>query len=169
MRAVLLVLLLAVAGCAHRAGPGVDDRVMPDDFAGTVTYENGSVEPRYHYRWRVTFDESTAVVEWRPGYDEDVSPWRETVDITGDQRSRLYGRLRDLGLFDMPDATDDGMVGGPVGSVEVTARGRTYDPGSLGGSEDSARLLKSAADAVRDLVPEDVWDEMRDRQDRLPK
>jgi hypothetical protein len=173
MRAVFLVLLLVVAGCAHRGTPVAGDQVMPDDFAGTVAYENGSVPPPYHYRWTVTFDDSSATIEWRPGYDDDGEAWRETADITGDQRTRLYERLADLGVFDMPDATDDGMVGGPGGHLELTARGRTYDPGSLGGSEDSAQLLRSVADAVRELVPDDVWDGMKAKQDdwsdRQPK
>jgi hypothetical protein len=173
MRAAFLVLLLVVAGCAHRGAPPADHQAMPADFAGTLAYENGSVPPPYHYRWTVTFDDSTATVEWRPGYEEATQPWRETADITGDQRTDLYEQLRDLGVFDMPDATDDGMVGGPGGHLEVTADGRTYDPGSLGGSEDSARLLEDVADAVHELVLPEVWDGLRDKQDdwsaRQPK
>jgi hypothetical protein len=60
------------------------------------------------------------------------------------------------------EATDDGMVGGPGGSsVEVTAHGRTHDPGSLGGSDASVRLLEDVADAVQELIPA----ELRDKQD----
>jgi len=176
MRAVyFVVLLVLVAGCAerHAGTPAVDDQVMPADFAGVVEYANGSVPPPYHFRWRLTFDESTAVVEWRPGYDESIQPWRETVDITAEQRRTLYGQLRDLGVFGADEAEDDGMVGGPGGNVEVTAGGKTYDPGSLGGSESSARLLKGVADAVRELVPADVWDGLKAKQDdwsaRQPK
>jgi hypothetical protein len=173
MRAAFLVLLLVVAGCAHRAAPPVDDQVMPDDFAGTVAYENGSVPPPYHFRWTVTFNHTTATVAWQPGYADGIQPWEKTVDITADQRTRLYERLTDLDVFDMPDATEDGMVGGPGGHFEITARGRTYDPGSLGGSEDSARLLKDVAGAFQELVPVDVWHDLRDKQDdwsaRQPK
>jgi hypothetical protein len=167
MRAAILVLLLVVAGCVqHSPGaPTADDQVMPADFAGTVEYGNGSVAPPYHYDWVLRFDESTAVVEWRPGYDSATEPWRETADITEDQRQRLYGRLRELGVFGGAEATDDGMVGGPGGSVEVTAHGRTYDPGSLGGSDASVRLLEDVADAVQELIPAEVWAELRDKQD----
>lgn len=162
MRAVLLALLLVVAGCAHRTGE--DDRTVPDDFAGTVIYGNGSVSPAYHYVWAVTFDATTATLEWLPGY-EAVTPWRETVDITDDQRADLYARLSDLGVFDMPDGVDDGMVGGPEGNIHITADGETYDSGDLGGSEDSARLLEDVADAVKELVPESAWDDMKAKQD----
>jgi hypothetical protein len=167
MRAVFLVMLLLVAGCAQRSPgtPKPDDTVMPADFAGTVSYANGTVPPPYHYEWTVTFDDSSAVVEWRPGYEEATEPWRETVDITDDQRSHLYGQLRDIGLFDMSEASDDGMVGGPGGHLEITARGKTYDPGSLGSSEDSARVLGNVADAVKELVPADVWDGLKAKQD----
>ena len=163
MRAALLVIsLLLLAGCAQRRA---DDRVPPADFAGTVEYANGTVAPPHHYRWRLTFDDATAVVEWRPGYDESTEPWRETVPITGDQWTRLYGQLRGLGVFGTTEASDDGLVGGPGGSIEITAGGRTYAPGPLGGSEDSARLLTDVADAVRELVPAEVWDGLRARQD----
>lgn len=166
-RVVLLTLLFLVSACAS-ANPGrptADEQVMPADFAGAVDYANGTVAPPYHYEWRVRFDESSAVVEWRPGYEETVEPWRETVEITADQRSQLYGRLREIGVFDMAKAKDDGMVGGPGGSIEVTAGGRMYDPGSLGSSEDSVRVLKDVADAVRELVPADVWSALQDKQD----
>jgi len=176
MRALVVVLsLVLVAGCA-RSSPGTptpDDQVMPADFAGMVEYGNGSVAPPYHYEWRLRFEASTAVVEWRPGYDSSTQPWRETADITDDQRKQLYGALRDLGVFEMGEAPDDGMVGGPTGSVEVTAHGRTYDPGSLGGNDDTVRLLKDVAAAVKELLPADVWDGLMTKQDdwseRQPK
>jgi hypothetical protein len=175
MRAVILVLLLLVAACTQRdpGTPKADESAMPADFAGEVSYANGTVAPPYHYEWTVTFDDATAVVEWRPGYEEGTQPWRETVDITADQRATLYGRLRDLGVFDMAKASDDGLVGGPGGHLEITAGGRTYDPGSLGSSEDSAQVLRKVADAVRELVPADVWDGLAAKQDdwsdRQPK
>ncbi|TDV53911.1 hypothetical protein [Actinophytocola oryzae] len=175
MRAVLLVLLLVVAGCAtERPGtPSADDTVMPADFAGSVTYANGTVAPPYHYEWRLTFDDTTAAIEWTPGYDRSTTPWRETVDITADQRATLFGVLRDLGVFDLDAAGDDGMVGGPTGGVEVTSDGRTYDPGTLGLSKDSATLLDGVVDAVHDLAPAEVWDGLEDKQDdwsaRQPK
>jgi len=172
MRAVFLVLLLVVAGCAHRGTPTADTLAMPADFAGTVAYGNGSVPPPYHYQWEVTFDDRTAVVVWQPGYGEDA-PWRETADITSDQRSHLYDRLSDLGVFDLTKVDDDGMVGGPGGHLEITADGRTYNPGSLGESEKSAALLKKVADAVKDLVPAGVWAGLQAKQDdwsaRQPK
>ena len=168
MRAVVIVLLLLVAaGCAQGdpGTPTADDRVMPADFAGKVEYGNGSVPPPYHYEWQVRFDESTAVVEWRPGYDSSTQPWRETAAITDDQREQLYQALRDLGVFDMGEAPDDGMVGGPTGGVEVTAGGRAHDPGSLGGNDDSVRLLEDVAAAVEKLFPADVWSGLKAKQD----
>jgi hypothetical protein len=173
---VFLVLsLLMVAGCAERrAGvPTADEHVLPADFAGVVEYANGSVPPPYHYEWRVTFDSSTAAVAWRPGYGESTQPWRKTVHISDAQRTRLYGQLRDLGVFGGAEADDDGMVGGPGGTIEVTAGGRTYHHGSLGGSERSGQLLEDAADAVRELIPADIWAGLEAEQDdwgeRQPK
>lgn len=174
MRAAALVLLLVVvAGCAHRGNPTPAEQGMPDDFAGTVAYENGSVPPPYHYRWTVTVDDTSATIEWRPGYEEDAESWRETVEVTDDQRADLYEKLSTLHVFETAVAADEGMVGGPGGHYEVTARGKTYDPGSLGGSEDSARLLENVADAFLELVPDDVFRGLKAKQDdwsaRQPK
>lgn len=171
MRALPLVLLLVVAGCAHRGAPPPDVRVMPDDFAGTVVYENDSVP--HHYRWTVTFNHTTATLSWRPGHDDALSPWQKTVDITADQRSRLYERLVDLDVFDLPDVIDKGMVGGQDGRYEFTARGETYAVGTFSGNEENVELVRTVAGAAEDLVPADVWHDMQYAQDeweaRQPK
>jgi hypothetical protein len=165
---VLLALVsLLVTACASTdpGRPTADEQVMPADFAGTVEYANGTVAPPYHYEWSVEFDASAAVVRWRPGYDEKIEPWQETVEITAEQREQLYGRLHELGVFDMAEAVDDGMVGGPAGGVQLTAGGRVYDPGTLGLSEDGADTLEDVAAAARELVPADVWAALQDKQD----
>lgn len=167
MRVAFIVLLLVLAGCAQQSPgtPTADDQVMPANFAGTVEYRNGSVPPPYHYEWRVRFDESTVAVEWRPGYDSATEPWRETADITDDQRKHLYASLRDLGVFGMTEPPEEGMVGGPSGSVEVTVGGHAYDSVTLGQNEDSVGLLKDIADAVIELFPAGVWDGLKAKQD----
>lgn len=145
---------------------------MPADFAGTVEYGNGSVAPPHHFEWRLSFDESTATVEWTPGYD-DAEPWRETVDITDDQRLRLYDGLRDSGALEFDEPVDEGMAGGSTGRVSVTLDGDTHDSGELGGSRAGQRVLDDVVAAVEDLVPADVWSGFEDRQsdwaERQPK
>lgn len=166
--AVLLALLSFLATACASTNPGqptADEQVMPADFAGVIEYANGTVAPPYHYEWSVEFDESTAVVRWRPGYEETTEPWRETVEITAEQRQQLYGRLHELGVFDMTEAVDDGMVGGPAGGVQLTAGGRVHDPGTLGLSEDGVHVLKEIAAAAQELVPADVWSGLKDKQD----
>jgi len=166
----VLALVLLLAGCV-RQNPGepvADDSVaavMPDDFGGTVDYRNGSVPPPYHYEWRVTIAETTAEVEWRPGYDE-VEPWRETVEITADQRARCYDLLRDAGVFGRGPDADEGMTGGATGSFELVAGGRTHDSGTLGTSRAGQDVLKNVVAAVEELVPAEVWSGLRDQQEQ---
>lgn len=169
LRVVLLAFLLLVAGCATET-PGVPaevpvaDDAMPADFTGTVDYGNGSVPPPYHYEWRVRFDEATATVEWTPGYEEP-EPWRHSVDIDDAKRERLYEMLREADAFTFDDNTDEGIVGGSTGSAELVADGKTYDTGSLGTSRAGQRVLDDVVAAVEELVPADVWAEMKDKQD----
>jgi len=168
---VVLALALLLVGCAQRSpgAPVADDTVvaavMPADFGGTIDYANGSVPPPYHYEWRMTIGATTAEVAWRPGYDE-VQPWRNSVDITPEQRERVYDRLRDLGVFELAPDTSEGISGGSTGSIELVADGRNYDPGTLGMSRAGQDVLDDIVDAVQALVPADVWDGFQDQQEQ---
>lgn len=170
---VVLALALLLVGCAQRS-PGTpvgDDTVdsvavMPADFGGTVDYANGSVPPPYHYEWRVTVTATTAEVEWRPGYDDEVAPWRNSVDITGEQREHLYDRLREIGVFELAPDTSEGLAGGSTGSFELVADGKTHDSGTLGMSRAGQDVLEEIVDAIEELVPADVWDGFRDQQEQ---
>lgn len=165
LRVVLLAFLLVVAGCA-KEDPGVPvaGDGTPADFTGTVEYGNGSVAPPYHYEWRVRFDRATASVEWTPGYEE-TEPWSHLLDIGVEKRERLYDMLRDAGAFTFDDNTDEGITGGSTGSVELVADGKNYDTGSLGDSRAGQKVLDDVVAAVEELIPADVWAQMKDKQD----
>jgi hypothetical protein len=178
-RYLVTVLAVAslVAGCARTepgdpsataspratAGPA---ETMPADFAATVDYGNGSVPPPYHYEWRLRVTESGAELGWRPGYEKDAPVWTETVPADQAGRERFYDRLRSAGGLDpAPSADEPGSSGGSSGSVEATAGGETYETGQLstsGAGQDVLDEVKAAAD---ELVPAEVWDRMRDKQD----
>jgi hypothetical protein len=164
LRLVAIALLLVVAGCGQgTATPGKPDETMPGDFAGEVSYANGSVAPPYHYEWRVVFDARTATLTWTPGY-EGTENWTETAEV--DTPERLYARLDRAGLFEFTD-TDDGLVGGPTGRARF---GSLHDTGTLGTSEAGQDMLDEAVAAVEELFPADVWTTMEQRQrDWQPK
>ncbi len=165
LRVVVVALVLLVAGCAQQR-PGVPTAggdAMPADFAGVVEYGNGSVPPPYHYEWRLTFDATTVSVEWTPGY-ADAEPWRETGDLTEDQRRRLYEQLRDAGVLTFAD-TDDGLVGGPTGSVRLVAAGERHT-GVLGTSRAGQDVLDDVVAAVGELPPADAWTRLEDQQEQ---
>lgn len=161
-------LSVLVSACAVPGTPVSGANGMPDDFSGTIVYRNGSVPPPYHYEWRLRFTETSAELTWRAGYDEDAPLWKASEPIDRADRERLYQRLREAGGFDEVPGTDSGMAGGPTGSVELLAGGREYAPGVLGENEESQDLLEEVEDAATDLLPPEVWTEMRDRQDALP-
>jgi hypothetical protein len=173
LRLVLIAVLLVVAGCGQGAvTPGKptpetaasDDTAMPPDFAGEISYGNGSVAPPYHYEWRVEFDTRTARLTWTPGY-EDAETWTEAVDLDAAARERLYDRLRDAGLFEFTNDPDDGLVGGSTGQATLR-RGPDvfYDSGTLGTSEAGQDLLDEVVAATEDLFPDEVWAAMDQRQ-----
>jgi hypothetical protein len=159
---LVLAVLLTLSACVSRTEP-------PEEaFAGTIEYERGSVPPPYHYAWRLDVDTTTATLAWTPGYD-DVDPWTATVDITEQDRERLYERLDTAGVLGFEDNPDEGLAGGSTGRVTT----QDTDTGTLGSSRAGQDLLDEVREAAEDLVPDQIWRDMNDKQDewsaRQPK
>lgn len=168
-RLLALVVVFVLAGCGQTGGTPApssspeDGGRMPADFAATIVYRNGTVAPPHHFEWRLRVESARAELTWRPGY-EDETPWVEAVPVTGEQRAALYERLRTAGVLDPARPADEGIVGGPTGSVEATASGRTRSSGELGLSEDGQAALDEVQAAAEELVPEEIWNRMAGRQ-----
>jgi hypothetical protein len=165
----LMAAVLAVGACSTGGTPtsvgsqAVPER-MPHDFGGRITYREGSVPPEYHYEWVLDLSATEAVINWRPGYDEDLQPWTATVALTADQRAQLYEGLRAAGVFNPIDEESDQTAGGPTGSVELTVAGRTYHP-RLGTNKPSGRVLTAVREAVVTTLPAEVWQDFRSKQE----
>ena len=164
---LVALLLVLVAGCGARVqgDPTAGAGAMPADFAGEVTYANGSVPPPYHYEWRVEFDTTSARLTWTPGYEGDQKEeWTEEVDLAKADREAYYDRLEETGLFEF-DNSDDGFVGGPTGRARFgNPPGDLHDSGTLGTSEDGKDMLKAVAEATEQLFPAEVWSGMESKQ-----
>ncbi|OLF16778.1 hypothetical protein [Actinophytocola xanthii] len=166
-RLLPLVVAFLLAGCAQAGGgtmTATHEGGMPDDFTTTIVYRNGSVAPPHHFEWRLRVDRTQAELSWRPGYDEAEPPWVESVAVTEEQRADLYERLRTAAVLGGARSVDEGLSGGPTGSVEATVGGRTTRSGELGLSENSQRALDQVQAAAEEVVPADVWNRMTDRQ-----
>ena len=151
-----MVALVLLAGCGSEVAAG-----MPADFAGEVTYANGSVPPPYHYEWRVAFDTGTARLEWTPGYDGTEETWTDTVELDDEARRRLYDRIENTGLFEFRNSDDD-MVGGPTGRARFGSP--RHDTGTLGTSEAGQDMLDELVAATKATFPDRVWAEMERKQ-----
>jgi hypothetical protein len=158
LRVLMVVVALLLAGCGTEAGPSRPADAMPADFAGEISYSNGSLPPPYHYEWRVEFDTVSARLTWTPGYD-GAEEWSETVDLGPAERRQLYDRIEETGLFEFENS-DDGMVGGPTGRATF----RHHDTGTLGTSEAGQDMLDELVDATRATFPDAVWTEMESKQ-----
>jgi hypothetical protein len=161
---LIALVLVLVAGCGAQVQgdpTAADAAGMPADFAGEVTYANGSVPPPYHYEWRVEFDDSTARLTWSPGYEGDQKEeWTEEVDLGKDDRAAYYDRIEKTGLFEF-DTSDDGFVGGPTGRARF---GDLHDSGTLGTSEEGKDMLEAVVAATEELFPAEVWSGMEGKQ-----
>ena len=164
---LVALLLVLVTGCGAQVegDPTADTGAMPADFAGEVTYANGSVPPPYHYEWRVEFDTSSARLSWSPGYEGDErEEWTEEVPLGEDDRAAYYDRLRETGLFEF-DNRDDDLVGGPTGRARFgNPPGDLHDSGTLGTTEEGKDMLEAVTAATEELFPAEVWTGMKDKQ-----
>lgn len=95
----------------------------PPDFSLVLTWDNGSVPPRYRKSGRLEIDASGRFVRTRrKGYDGD-----ERVEARGRvDLGSLAGRLLALGLFETEwNEVEHGPVGGGGETLSVTLDGQS--------------------------------------------
>jgi hypothetical protein len=168
MKRLLLLTLLALLALALTAcqptEPMTDTR--PEDFAVRYRWETGSLPPPYHYEIDLTLgpdDEGRLALQL--GYSAEEEPPRiRAFDLPAGALDELYARFGELKLLRggwQPEK--DPPIGGSLEWMEVTAGGKTVElPAFVRGKrgEDAA----AAYEAVRALVPEDVWAWVNEQQ-----
>lgn len=163
--------LLAVGVLVACSPPSSDDEQAgrPDPTTAVVTaaYENASLEPPYHYAWDLVAQAGQVSVRWRAGYEEDGGPtWEETAPYSRELLGEVLTRLDSGGCLDLEVTQGDAGTGGPyVEEFEVRDGEQVW---SVVGptAEESSPAISDCLDIIQELAPEQIWEQLQERQDR---
>ena len=120
--------------------------------------------PPHHYAVRIRLDADGAEVALRPGYaGADTPTWTVPLTPTAFDRETLVTALREAGLFEA-DWTPrrPRHIGGSGWTLRVTAEGRSVSVPRDAVAE--AGDPAAVETAVRALVPDAVWADLRARR-----
>lgn len=166
-----VVPLCAAVGVLAACSPSGDDEQAgpPDPATAVVTasYENASLPPPYHYAWDLVAQEGQVSVTWRAGYEQDGGPtWEESARYTTAQLGDVLTRLDSGGCLDLEVTQGDAGTGGPY--VEEFAVRDGEQVWSVVGptAEESVPAISDCLDIVQELAPEQIWEQLQDRQGR---
>lgn len=135
---------------------------LPADFAVTYEWQEGSLPPPDHYSYRIRIAADGGDIRFVPGYGFQNPPvWRETFPVSLTQRAELHAWLAETGPLP-PDPQAARSVGGSLASLEWTAAGQVTTLSSQARGRERQRF-DDLANAVRGLVPRDLWRDLQDR------
>jgi hypothetical protein len=142
----------------------------PADFAIAYHWSRGSVPPPYHYEYSIEVAPSgRGKMVMQPGYDEHER-WPVEFDVSPEELDRIYRLMVRNDLFTANWTRKSGpqRSGGTSQTLDVEAGGRGFAVPS-----DLAADLRDRADAiceaVRKLVPKEVWDSLVSRHDKYER
>ncbi|MBC13014.1 MAG: hypothetical protein CMM85_08610 [Rhodothermaceae bacterium] len=136
----------------------------PADLSLDYRWSAGSMPPPHHYAVRIRLDADGAEVALRPGYaGADTPTWTVPLTPTASDREVLVTALREAGLFEA-DSTPrrPRHIGGSGWTLRVTAEGRSVSVPRDAVAEAGDPAAVEAA--VRGLVPDAVWADLRARR-----
>ncbi|HHX64613.1 MAG TPA: hypothetical protein GX702_06965 [Chloroflexi bacterium] len=141
----------------------------PDDLAIVYHWSAGALPPPYHFKYEVLVGPHLRgeIVLSPEGGGYQPPTWRQSFAVDEDDLAALYTLMRRVGVFSKQWFENFPMaVGGQAEWLEVTAYGRHYVvPPSI---RDSGAMT-DVYDAVRALVPADLWDELAARREQFER
>jgi hypothetical protein len=159
LQLLALSSLLLTVGC-----PMADPPKRPPDLTITYQWKEASLPPPDHYEYTIRLGPGdTGSIELWPDYPAPATPrWTETFEIAERDLVELHGLISTSEVE--ADATDREVnVGGTVESLEATWGDRTVRPRLSG---DGGRRLR---EAVRTLVPEEIWNALMQRREEYAR
>lgn len=140
----------------------------PQDFSLVFSWDTGSLPPQYHYSYTITIGPGPqGQFVYRPGYDEQdrTHMWVADFVLTQGELDTLYASLKDLGMMRTRWNTGAGLVGGSNTEMVITGYGKEYLVPSMSDLKERDRSrVEEAMDVIRGVVPQDIWEEMKARQ-----
>ncbi len=157
----LLPLLLAACGKVVMNG---------NDLTVDLSWYSGSLPAPYAHSYVVKLSpDGSGLLEYYPGCSDSTSQdWAAPFSVESGQIDTLFNSLKELGAF-RPESewktSEELTDGGPGSRLTVTAGDRKYNiPDLTEAHPDDYAAVEKAIEAVRLVVPRELWDEMNMRQ-----
>jgi len=161
-----IIVMVAFAVLTIGCGGSLEGR--PEDFGLTFYWDTGALPPQYRYQYVITIGPGTqGELDFVPGYEkaQGSERWVTSFEISSEALEGVYSFFTDNGLLRARWKTGRGLIGGSTTSLIVKAFGKeTRIPSLSDLMEEDKQLIMGAMDAVREVVPEEIWDEMNARQ-----
>ena len=162
MMVVVIISVLMVIACSQLPAE------MPQDISLTLEWNTGSLPPQYTYRYVISLGPGLQdKFEYRPGYDpNDTSrQWVTTFSISEKQKEELFAYLQTQDIFRSKWKNGDLRYGSSGTSLILNAYGKEFHVPSISKVDRTEYAQVDAAiEAIRALVPQTIWEEMKVRQ-----
>ncbi len=136
------------------------------NFAVRYHYQAGSMPPPAHYEYTIRLaPNGEGEIVFYPDYPQHNPPvWSETFSPGAEQLSRLRSLIAKKKIVTKKwHAPAKSPVGGSLESLEITTADKQVSVPSHLNARDAASL-RELYDAVRALVPQDIWDRLLARR-----
>lgn len=141
----------------------------PPDFQFKYEWRAGSMPPPAHYEYtiRIACDVGGEITFY-PDYPSHHPPiWTERFAVATDALATFYTLLANKQILTRQwQSIDHRAVGGSVESLDLLANSVSVSVPSQPSQHD-ATLLREVYDAIRALVPQSLWDDLRARREKF--
>ena len=158
-----LFSMVVAVGCMTGNGLAAPDR--PQDFSIAYQLNPGSLPSPYYHEITINVDPSgKGEIELIPDYPkEGVPQWTESFEADAGRLDALYGLLVDEAALTIDWRTPTPLrLGAPSEIIRITAQGQQMEiPSQV--VKDQVELRDKIAKAVKGLVPDDLWRDLKRR------
>lgn len=159
---LLVMVLFSISGCS------VSPHEYPSDFHISLGWNTGALPPQYYYSYTIDIQSSgESILVYQAGYEVDESLcWQTDFKLSEKQVDDLYTFLQKNDLLRSDWTEGQPLLGGSGTSIRITADGKEFLIPSISELEQAdRRIVQKAIDTINQLVPQKIWDEMKNRQD----
>ena len=154
-------LLLSLAACNPTTSQ------LPQDFELNLDWNTGALPPQYRYEYRIHIDaQGSGTFYYHPGYEETAAnDWQAEFSLSHKQIEELYRYLQDNNLLRGDWEMGQPLMGGKGTGLHIIVAGEEFMIPSVSElSQADRETVNQAIDTINNLIPDDIWNEMKVRQ-----
>jgi hypothetical protein len=143
-------------------------RSTPQDLTLQYDWCAGSMPPPYHYEYTIRIGPgSVGEVVFCPDYPgQDTPVWTEPFEVADEALGALHALVTERVLGREWVKVEDGPVGGSLEWMSGTMGGEGF---RVPTQVDDPEAIEPVYVAIKELVPQDVWDSLMARRERYER